>query len=153
LTDLTFQSHGTSGSGIDPINGILTVGILGDTHSYTGFSGPTSFGSGGFLSASSGSGDIVGIFAKSPSQIIVPQGYVSGNALSDSSTFNGKTFASLGVNPGTYAMDVGDRYERGQLHASNRTRWRAGRRFDTFPARIRFARLGCIAAQIALLRF
>ena len=78
LTDLTFQSHGTSGSGIDPINGILTVGILENTHIYTGFSGPTSFGSGGFLSASSGSGDIVGIFANSPSQIIVPQGYVSG---------------------------------------------------------------------------
>jgi VPDSG-CTERM motif len=34
--------------------------------------------------------------------LILPQGYLSGNALSDSSTYNNATFASLGVTPGTY---------------------------------------------------
>jgi len=34
----------------------------------------------------------------------VPKGYVSGTALSDSATYSGKTFATLGVRPGTYAV-------------------------------------------------
>lgn len=44
----------------------------------------------------------------------------------------------------------GDWYERGQLHASS---GRSRCRFDLTPARFRFARLGCLAAQIALLSY
>jgi len=34
-------------------------------------------------------------------------GYVSGNPLSDTSTYNNATFASLGVTPGTYVWTWG----------------------------------------------
>jgi hypothetical protein len=37
----------------------------------------------------------------------VPAGYVSGNALSDTSTYSGQTFSSLGVTPGTYKWTWG----------------------------------------------
>jgi hypothetical protein len=55
----------------------------------------------GVVFASTGSGDFVsmrGLFGF----MFVPQGYVSGAALSDSITFNNATFASLGLTPGTY---------------------------------------------------
>ena len=73
---------------------------------YTGFTGPASFGSGGLTFASSGSGDIVGI-AGVDNDLVVPQGYVSGSALSDSSTYDNKTFSSLGVTPGSYVWTWG----------------------------------------------
>src|SRR4030095_3560664 len=73
---------------------------------YDGFIGPTSFGSGGQALADFGSGDFVGI---TPGGFFgVPQGYVSGNALTDSMTFNNATLASLGVTPGTYVWAWGD---------------------------------------------
>jgi hypothetical protein len=37
----------------------------------------------------------------------VPQGYVSGNPLSDTATWDSTTFASLGVTPGTYVWSWG----------------------------------------------
>ena len=39
--------------------------------------------------------------------LLVPEGYVSGNALSSSATWNNATFASLGVIPGTYEWTWG----------------------------------------------
>jgi hypothetical protein len=37
-----------------------------------------------------------------PGGLIVPAGYISGNPLSDSATYDGATLASLGLTPGTY---------------------------------------------------
>ena len=75
---------------------------------YNGFTGPTSFGSGGQALADFGSGDFVGISGTPGDFFGVPHGYVSGNALTDSMTFNNATLASLGVTPGTYVWSWGD---------------------------------------------
>lgn len=37
----------------------------------------------------------------------LPAGYTSGSPLSGTATFNGKTFATLGVTPGTYTLTKG----------------------------------------------
>jgi hypothetical protein len=74
--------------------------------------GPTSFGGVSETFASSGSGDMVGIGATTGGEhagvyLYVPAGYVSGTFLSDSATYSGTTFASLGVTPGTYVWTWG----------------------------------------------
>ena len=73
---------------------------------YTGATGPSTFGSGGQFFPSIGSRDFVGIDG-GIGIIFVPLGYVSGGALSSSSTFNNQTFATLGVTPGTYVWSWG----------------------------------------------
>jgi hypothetical protein len=67
------------------------------------------FGSGRAVHlADSGSGDMVGISIQDYFPIFqVPAGYVSGNLLSDTSTYANQTFASLGLTPGTYVYDWG----------------------------------------------
>jgi hypothetical protein len=63
--------------------------------------------------ADSGSGDIVGIteailYPTGGAAIFqVPAGYVSGNLLSDTSTYANQTFGSLGLTPGTYVWSWG----------------------------------------------
>jgi hypothetical protein len=74
------------------------------------------FGGGGTTVANSGSGNMVGIATnvwvnvggfRSVNLLSVPKGYVSGTFLSDSATYNGKTFATLGVRPGSYVWKWG----------------------------------------------
>lgn len=67
--------------------------------------GPASFGSGGFIFASSASGDPFSIFRVYDFLGVVP-GYVSGGALSGSVVFSGHSFSSLGVTPGTYVYSL-----------------------------------------------
>ena len=117
LTGLTLFATGGGGipAGIEASSGRISTGPTGFVFQdeYVGFTGPTSFGSGGFFFPNTGSGDYVGIEGQGfgPSGVIrflfVPQGYVSGAALSDSMTFNSATFASLGVTPGTYVWTWG----------------------------------------------
>jgi hypothetical protein len=110
LTGLTLRVSGTLAPGVITANiGIIQIGGSLDNpfiDQYTGITGPTSFGSGGTFEANTNSGDFVGIFGRTRN-IDVPQGYVSGTALSDSMTFNNATFASLGVTPGTYVWTWG----------------------------------------------
>jgi hypothetical protein len=86
---------------IRPNFGIIFTGSNAPVDIYYGLTGPSSFGSGpSSIFASSGSGDIVG--AASGSELYVPDGYVTDSALSDTATYLGQTFSSLGVTPGRY---------------------------------------------------
>jgi hypothetical protein len=72
---------------------------------YKGISGPSGFGSGAFTLANSGSGDLVSVTANFG--IDLPIGYVSGAALSDTSTFTSNTLAGLGLTTGVYTWTWG----------------------------------------------
>jgi hypothetical protein len=72
---------------------------------YKGLTGPASFGSGPGGAADSASGDFVGMVGSS--DLYVPQGYVSDTPLSDTATYDGQTFSSLGATPGTYKWTWG----------------------------------------------
>ena len=119
LTGLTFSnfSSGSANPGIAPHNHgassfafIYTGPTSSSVDSHSGASGPTSFGSGPFLmSASSGSGDMVGIAVDfwGDAFLSVPTGYVSGTDLPDRATYSGTTLAELHVTPGTYVWRWG----------------------------------------------
>ena len=102
-----FTPHATS-AGVFANEAYISMGSVGALQDiYSGFTGPTNFGSGGFLTlANTSSGDPVGIWGDSRffgiGLIFVPPGYVSNHTLSDSITFNNSTFATLGLTPGTY---------------------------------------------------
>jgi len=118
LTGLTVLYPGSLDPHVSPYNVLLplggTIGIsTGPTSSsvnnYSVRFGPTSFGTGGLTAASSGSGDMVGIARTFWGNVLsVPTGYVSGTALSSMAIYTGKTFATLGVTPGTYKWTWGN---------------------------------------------
>ena len=82
-----------------------------------------SFGSGGFTLASSGSGDMVGIFkgfiyGDPLSLLSVPRGYVSGDFSIGQRDLQRQDFCKPRRNTGHLRMDVGNRSEP-KLHAKN----------------------------------
>lgn len=107
LTGLTaFFNFGALAS-VVPFVGEEVTGPAGPTPlllSYTGASGPTSFGPGRGISANSGSGDLVGegVFIFGQRVIAVPINYQSGEPLVDSSTYLNASFDTLSLTPGTY---------------------------------------------------
>jgi protein with PEP-CTERM/exosortase system signal len=109
---LLFSGGGECCSGILPVEATILTGPVSvvqiDNYETFSFTGPSSFGSGFFTFASSGSGDEVAIFATDLFiELFMPQGYVSGTALSSTSTWNNATFASLGATPGAYVWTWG----------------------------------------------
>jgi hypothetical protein len=78
---------------------------------YVGATGPSSYGGGGMFKADEGSGDIVGVQGgtREPSEggVAVPEGYRSGDPLSDASIYLDQTFATLGIGEGTYIYRLG----------------------------------------------
>jgi hypothetical protein len=63
--------------------------------------GPDNFGTGPETFASSGSGDIFGLFFDG-GLMNLPGGYVRNTPISGTSTYGGQSFASLGMAPGSY---------------------------------------------------
>jgi hypothetical protein len=121
LHGLTFSHSGSANPAIMPFSSnfyvrgasIYTGPASSSVDSYfVPQSGPTLFGGGFTTYASSGSGDMVGIFegfiyGDPRSLLSVPAGYVSGTFLSDTATYSGTTLASLRVTPGTYVWTWG----------------------------------------------
>jgi hypothetical protein len=109
-TALTIQGSGTNVAVLIPGSGLALFGPASGTYSdeYAGFtSGSSDFGAAIGTAATSGSGDIVGVAGLT--DLIVPNGYVSGAPLSDTSTWAGETYSSLGLTlgPGTYTWEWG----------------------------------------------
>lgn len=107
LTGLTLNSSGGAAPTprIGPAQDFLegpTSGAIADL--YTGISGPV-IGNGTITEPTSGSGDEFGIL--SGIYLAVPNGYISGAALSATDTYSGATLASLGLTPGTYKYTWG----------------------------------------------
>ena len=98
---LTFDSSGFAFAGVNPSFPFLHMND-GNANILTGLLGPSTFGVGFGAGADSSSGDTFGInFQSSTLSLLVPQGYVSGSALSGTMTFIGTTLADLGLTPGT----------------------------------------------------
>jgi PEP-CTERM motif len=112
LTDLTYNYSSPGQGGMTPSAGDIVIGGPANGDVYFSVSGPASFGTGGFASASSNSGDV---FAIGLGQLAVPSGYVSGTALSGSSTYDGQTLVSLGLTPGKYVYTWGSRPDADSL--------------------------------------
>ena len=73
-------------------------------HLWVGAVTGPSFGSGPRIDADSGSGDV---FQISSGALILSNSYVSGNPLNNSATWTGKSFANLGLTPGSYTFSWG----------------------------------------------
>jgi hypothetical protein len=105
VAGLTFSTTSSGGIGFDANNAIFGSGLAGSADIYTGaITKPASFGTGG-ASALSGSGSYISIQSV-PAALYVPAGYVSGAALSGTTTYSG-TLASLGLAIGTYVYSWG----------------------------------------------
>ncbi len=78
---------------------------------FSGFAGPTDIGPGNFTSTGNvGSGDLFGInFSLLPTQLLllVPAGYVSGEALVGQSFHQNQSIDSVGLTPGQYTWTWG----------------------------------------------
>jgi hypothetical protein len=79
-----------------------STGTPGTIYVGAGFTGPTSFGTASGFIADVVAGDFGGIRGSSNPGVLVSDAYISGSSFFGTSTFLGKTFASLGLTPGTY---------------------------------------------------
>ena len=93
---------------VSPAGGQMFSGSISSTlvEFFSGVTGPISFGPGIETLASSSSGDFVGLEGNGEGFLFTPVGFTSG-ALSETSTYLGATFASLGLTPGTYVYTWG----------------------------------------------
>ncbi len=106
---LTFITSGFTLPEVAPTFATEATGAAGAVSEYSGASGPLSFGPGVFTSATTGTGDLVGIQALigEPGFVFVPTNYTSSAPLSDKATYTGQSFATLGLTPGVYLYTFG----------------------------------------------
>ena len=110
LTGLPVKARGFSQTLIQPFLGNIVTGSSNFCDVYgTTITGPNSFGIGIEVLANIGIGDLVGMAFNGghESFLLVPVGYVSGTALSDSATYNNLTLVTFAT-PGTYVWTWGD---------------------------------------------
>ena len=107
LTNFGLVTNGTGSVNATYPEAMLGAPVVnGDSiQTYISIAGPSTFGTGGYFMASSGSGSVFGLYAGG--QLAVPGGYVSGNTLSSSDTWTGTTLAGLGLTPGSYVYSWG----------------------------------------------
>jgi len=105
---LIYKGHELLEAFIWGTGGSIRLGAHDRDLIYSGFSGPTSWGSGFFWEADSAAGDLFGVdsFYGYP-RISLPILYHSGAALSGSAGFSGRTLAWLGLNKGQYVYTAG----------------------------------------------
>lgn len=103
----TFPGFCGSGTGVvHASTGQFCTGA-GTAIRHAGLSGPTSFGPGALFQGTGASvGDNVYMIG-ALGELYLPAGYVSGTALSGSSTFPGVALADMGVTPGVYTWTFG----------------------------------------------
>lgn len=104
---------------VTPAEGNLWMGAATEYKTfanYLGITGPASFGSGGFTHSLFGTGDAVWLRGGGGppfgTSIGVAFDYVSGTALASAATWKNASFASLGVDPGTYVWTWGNGAEQ-----------------------------------------
>lgn len=108
LTDLGLAGGSLTDSFVFPSEGeIVTGATIIDAHvsDYLFISGPSFFGGDGRTIATAGSGDTVGLGPFS--ELLVPLGYISGDALSSAATWDNATFFTLRTLPGIYTWTWG----------------------------------------------
>jgi hypothetical protein len=91
--------------------GAVFVGPQRDTVFYqNAFTNTASFGNGTDVYSATGTGDTFGLYGAF-GYLMLPAGYVSNTALSGTHTYANQTFASAGINTGTYVYNIanGDR--------------------------------------------
>jgi hypothetical protein len=115
INDLTLVNPSAgpfSFGGLGVSNATFLMGTNGiNAVQYSGFTTtPPNFGPGGVGgSQTSVSGNIFGVIKQGPApySLLVPVGYTTGTAISSSQTFNGQSFVSFGLTPGTYTYTWG----------------------------------------------
>lgn len=113
VTGLTlYAGIESTGSSLIPDVAEVDLGPAGALDYYTGINGPTSFGSGGETDTTTGAGPVTALLGLAvpgvPPGVAVPLSYSNDTPLPRSSaTWDGKSFASLGVTPGIYTWTWG----------------------------------------------
>jgi hypothetical protein len=111
LSGLGSPTSTTGASFLQPKSGWFLVGTTRPLAWYStsvGVSGPANFGTGDMAIPTSDSGETFGVQATSSSiDLYLPVGYVSGTALSGTTTYTSTTLTDLGVTPGTYTWTWG----------------------------------------------